>query len=56
MYKDIPWGDLFAEAGILDAAEEGQLAFVFGNAQRRHGSEMCIRDRHLPHAGQLPPL
>ena len=32
--KDIPWGDLFAEAGIFDAAEEGQFAFVFGNAQR----------------------
>ena len=36
--ENIPWGDLFAEAGILDAAEEGQFAFVFGNAQRRNSS------------------
>lgn len=49
--KNIPWGDLFAEAGIFDAAEEGQFAFAFGDAQRRHGSGLgqCFQDQHPWH-------
>ena len=49
--EHIARGDLLAEAGILDAAEEGQLAFVFGNAQRRHGSGLgqCFQDQHSRH-------
>ena len=35
--EHVAGGDLLAEAGIFDAAEQGQLALVFGQAEGGHG-------------------
>ncbi len=49
--EHVPGGDLLAEAGTLDAAEQCQLALVFRQAQRCHSAGLCqcFQQQHAGH-------
>ena len=49
--EHVAGGDLLAEAGILDAAEEGQFALVLRQAERRNGTGLgqCFQNEHSRH-------
>ena len=46
--------DLFAEAGVFDAAEKGELALILRQAERRHSASLgqCFEDEDTGHDGR----